>query len=352
MELNQHIAGCILGTAVGDSIGLPREGMSRRRALRVFGDGPLHHALLGSRGMCSDDTEHTTMVAQAVISTGGDPASFARNLAGRLRWWLARLPAGVGFGTLRACSKLWLGFGSSKSGVPSAGNGPAMRSALLGIVAEDREHMVLLVRESTRLTHTDPRAEQGATIVAMASYVITHEPQLATEAYTLVEMLAGCSSDSELRSAMKSIEGALEKNLTAEAFANRLGLTNGVSGFVNHTVPVAIYCWLRHRDSFRNAVEAAVRLGGDTDTVGAIVGAIMGTEVGPDALPEEWVDGLAEWPASVPWMRNLAEELKECVQNGEPSIPTSCSSVFLLLRNVFFMVVVMAHGIRRLLPPY
>jgi ADP-ribosyl-[dinitrogen reductase] hydrolase len=36
-----QIAGAILGTAVGDALGLPREGMSRSRARKIFGDPPL-----------------------------------------------------------------------------------------------------------------------------------------------------------------------------------------------------------------------------------------------------------------------------------------------------------------------
>jgi len=64
-DLQSKLQGAILGTAVGDAIGLPREGLSPRRASRLFGDPPLGHRLLLGRGMVSDDTEHTCMTAQA-----------------------------------------------------------------------------------------------------------------------------------------------------------------------------------------------------------------------------------------------------------------------------------------------
>ena len=51
------IIGSILGTAVGDALGLPLEGLSRRRGARLIGDPDRHHLILG-RGMVSDDTEH------------------------------------------------------------------------------------------------------------------------------------------------------------------------------------------------------------------------------------------------------------------------------------------------------
>src|SRR5688572_18626387 len=102
--------GVLLGTAVGDSIGLPREGLSARRAARLFGGAPLRHRLLFGRGMVSDDTEHACMTAQALLASGGDPRRFVRSLAWRLRWWLLGLPAGVGKATAQAVVKLWLGF--------------------------------------------------------------------------------------------------------------------------------------------------------------------------------------------------------------------------------------------------
>ncbi|MEJ2087062.1 MAG: ADP-ribosylglycohydrolase family protein [Gammaproteobacteria bacterium] len=110
------LAGCLLGTAVGDALGLPYEGMSARRGGRLFPDRRRHHLLPG-RGMVSDDTEHACFTAQALISSDGDVARFTRVLARSLRWWFAGLPAGVGFATARSILKLWLGVSPERSGV-------------------------------------------------------------------------------------------------------------------------------------------------------------------------------------------------------------------------------------------
>ena len=68
--------------------------------------------------------------------------------------------------------KLWLGFPATRSGVFSAGNGPAMRAALLGVCyGNDVPRLRALVRASTRITHTDPKAEYGALTVALAAHV-------------------------------------------------------------------------------------------------------------------------------------------------------------------------------------
>src|SRR4051794_13344682 len=127
-----QLRGLLLGTAVGDSIGLPREGLSARRAMRIFGGAPLRHRLACGRGMGSDDTEHACMTAQALIRSRGDVRCFTKSLAWRMRWWLLAVPAGVGMATAKAVLRLWIGFSPSRSGVRSEGNGPAMRAPVIG----------------------------------------------------------------------------------------------------------------------------------------------------------------------------------------------------------------------------
>jgi len=131
-----RMTGLLLGTAVGDTLGLPREGLSARRASRLY-PGPLRQRLVLGRGMLSDDTEHACMTAQALLAAGEDPDRFARALAWKLRWWLLALPAAIGWGTLRAIVRSWIGFAPSQSGVQSAGNGAAMRAPIIGAWLDD-----------------------------------------------------------------------------------------------------------------------------------------------------------------------------------------------------------------------
>ncbi|MFT4259645.1 ADP-ribosylglycohydrolase family protein [Microbacterium sp.] len=48
--------------------------------------------------------------------------------------------------------------------------------------------------------------------------------------------------------------------------------------------------------SLTDAVERAIRGGGDTDTVGAIAGSLAGAVFGASALPTSWTAGLHGWP--------------------------------------------------------
>src|SRR5688572_3354564 len=147
----ESLLGCLLGGALGDSVGLWCEGISARRQFRL-NPGPLRQRLLFGRGMVSDDTDHAVMTAQALVVSAGDPDRFLRSLAWRLRGWLLMLPAGIGSATLRAVVKLWLGVPPSRSGVYSAGNGPCMRAPILGVgFADAPDRLFELVRRSTRV---------------------------------------------------------------------------------------------------------------------------------------------------------------------------------------------------------
>lgn len=349
------ITGVLLGTAVGDALGLVREGLSPRRAQRLYGDPPFRHHFLFGRGMVSDDTEHTYLVSRALLRAPDNTDRFARSLAWELRWWLLALPSGLGRATLRAGIKLWLGFPPSWSGVFSAGNGPAMRSALLGVcLGDDPEKLLAYVRASTRLTHTDPRAERGALLVALAAWYGTRYGAGVDAGAFLSWVREGqVELDPEATKFLAQIDEHLGRKAPAAELAAAMSLNRGVSGYIYHTVPLALYCWLRQPGDFRAAVEEVIALGGDADTTGAIVGAIAGATAGPDGIPTEWIQGLFDWPCSVSGMRDLADRLAAQFPGpGTDQKPPFFWWPMSLPRNLFFLVLVLLHAMRRLLPPY
>ena len=304
--------------------------------------------------MVSDDTEHTCLVGQALLRGPDDVAVFVRSLARRLRFWLLGLPVGAGGATLRSVVKLWLGFSPQRSGIFSAGNGPAMRTALLGVcLGHDCDRLRAFVRASTRLTHTDPRAERGALLVALAAH---HGAEgKGGAAFLPLAREAIPDLDRKLAGLLDTMENHLQRNASAEELADALGLHRGVSGYIYHTIPLALYCWLRHPGDFRGAVEEVIDLGGDADSTGAIVGGIAGATVGAKGIPPEWIAGLFEWPRSIAWMQSLAERLAgQFPLEGSPLSPGPLPLFWpgLIPRNLLFFILVLVHAFRRLLPPY
>lgn len=349
--LRERLSCLLIGMALGDAIGLPREGLRPERAQRMFGPPPLRHRLILGKGMCSDDTEHACMTAAALLRSRDDVRRFTRSLAWYLRMWFTCLPGGVGMATAKACIKLWLGFPGTRSGVCSAGNGPAMRAPIIGAaLAEQTDLMRKMVRASTRLTHTDSRAEEGAMVVAMAAACAIADG-VEARPESVMQTLMNEVQGTELRERLTLVCKLLAAKAQPNELALALGQQRGISGYINSTVPVAIFCWLRYKGDFRASVEAAVTLGGDTDTVGAIVGGLAGASVGEKGIPQEWLRGLWEWPRNVDYLRRLPEALADHAA-GKKASPPRWFWPGVVPRNLVFLVIVLLHGLRRLLPPW
>ena len=351
LTAEESVVGSLLGTAVGDAIGLPYEGLGRHRARRLLGPPDRHRLLLG-RGMVSDDTEHSCMVASALARSGRDPDLFASAMGWALRGWLLALPAGVGLATLRASLRLWAGWSPYRSGVRSAGNGPAMRSAVLGAAVRDPDALRRLVEVSTVITHTDPKALHGALAVALAARFASGGGTVEAAAYCAeVERWVG-DGGAELVGLLRSAAASATAGQSTPDYAASLGLERGVTGYVYHTVPVAIQAWLLRQHDFRGAVEGIVSCGGDADTTAAIVGGVVGASVGRAGIPGPWLDGVAEWPRSTAWMARLGAAAAGAAETGTPLPVPPYAWPAVLPRNLFFLAVVLGHGFRRALPPY
>ena len=100
------------------------------------------------------------------------------------------------------------------------------------------------------------------------------------------------------------------------------------------------------------ALTQTLDCGGDTDTVGAIVGALAGASAGVDGIPNEWMDGVWEWPRTLALMHNLAERLEKQTSQQNSIGPVRYFWPGLIFRNLVFLAVVLLHGLRRLFPPY
>jgi ADP-ribosyl-[dinitrogen reductase] hydrolase len=348
-QTRDALIGVLIGTAVGDSLGLPMEGLSARRQQKLFRP-PMRQRLVGGFGMISDDTEHTFLLAQSLLACPDHVAEFQRDLARRLRWWLLSLPAGVGLATLRAILKLWLGVPPSRSGVRSAGNGAAMRSALLGVYfRDDAARREAFARASAEITHRDPRA-------IIAARAVTEVAQWMAEGGDdhegLLQSLGHAGEHAEWSTLLPPLRQGLLDDAPVTEFAKTIGAVEGVSGYAFGSVPVAIYAAVRHRDDFSAAIADVIACGGDTDTTAAIAGALVGARVGLAGIPAEWHARIAEYPRSIAVLQRIGETLSRQLEAGSFQEPVRYFWPAIPLRNLVFLAIVLAHGFRRLLPPY
>jgi poly(ADP-ribose) glycohydrolase ARH3 len=287
--------GALLGTFVGDALGMPFEGAPPRSAPEPL---ELLPARLG-RGTYTDDTEMMIALAEVLADAGEceEERLAARFLEGHN-------PArGYGAGTLTVFS-LW------REGVPvtaaagrtfaggSYGNGAAMRVAPVGAYfADDEERLVLEAARSARITHAHPLGVAGAVAQAAAvGAAVRQGDPLATAIRT--------SDEPALREALDRAAAAVLADVAPEDVADVLGA--GVSAL--ESVPAAL-CAAERAESFEEACTYAVQIGGDADTIAAMAGAVAGARFGASAIPRRWLDGLEDNERGRTYVEALAERL-------------------------------------------
>ena len=349
MTSRPPIESSLLGTAIGDALGLPYEGLTAERGRKLIGY-PDRFRFLPGRGMVSDDTEHACIVAQCLIAAAGNEGVFEAELAKRLRRWFLAMPAGIGRATLRSCVKLCVGFGPGRSGVVSAGNGPSMRAPIIGAAVDSLDAVLRLNHLSSRITHTDPVAEHGSAAVAIAAWgaARTKFDDHSTYFRLLRERLTGEHAE-ELLSAMDKVESSLTSEQSTQEFCYEICGAAGATGYTLHTVPVAIHAWLRHRRHLGDTLRNLILCGGDTDSTAAIAGGIAGCET---QVTDDLISGIMDWPCNPRWISRLSDQLVRVTENGLPERPLQSSFLIQAVRNCFFLVVVLLWGLRRLLPPF
>lgn len=236
-----------------------------------------------STGRHTDDTEMALILARHLLREGRViPDELADDF---MKGFTAS--RGYGFGMLKLMS-LW------KRGVPvdeaagrifpggSWGNGAAMRVApLAGHFALDEQHLVDQIEASARVTHTHPLGVDGAVAQGAAVAAAVRREDVVASAIRSVKT-------PEFADALARVQQSLRKALlTPEDVRRAFG--NGIAAL--ESVPAAIYIGATAA-GFRETIEFAVRLGGDTDTVAAMSGAISGARLGPSAIPKSWVEEL------------------------------------------------------------
>ncbi len=297
----------LLGLALGDALGVPVEFMGRtaRQADPVTGlRGYGTHRQ--PPGTWSDDSSLTFCLAQTLARPGGlaagpDLADFGRRAINWLHngyWTATGETFDVGGATRTAIERLGRGVGPAQAGPRSEldnGNGALMR--ILPLVFHQTWQAATLNMDASWLlteavacvTHGHARSTLGCFLYLMIARGLT-EGLAPKGAYEQMRELAipwlqagAIPAVVEDKHYQRVLDGTL------------LELNESMiksSGYVVHTLEAALWCLLRH-DTYAATVLAAVNLGDDTDTTGAVAGGLAGLAYGEAGMPAGWLAGLA-----------------------------------------------------------
>jgi len=144
--------------------------------------------------------------------------------------------------------------------------------------ASDWDQLAEVSRQSSQITHADPRCTDGCVLLNLTVAGLLDNANAPLQA-----ALDYVSSD-----APDELVTALEPVAHGETPA-----TLETSGYVVHSLQTALHDGL-FSESAEEAVVAAVNRGGDTDTIGAIAGAVAGARFGASQLPDRWLSAIDE----------------------------------------------------------
>ena len=268
----------LLGGAIGDALGIFAEGKLLNYPSLINWDGK---TFLGSEyhglkpGQYSDDTMFSMCVAQSLINNDGfNPDDLSKRY---VELFTSKTIRGYGKTTLMAISSLIEGKHWSESGVAgSFGNGTAMRAAPFGVYFRDDLPMVIEVcKVDSAITHASEEAEAGSIAIGLSAALAA---QNDTE--HLLDRIHKALPDSKVKSIIYTLGSLVAANHIPASSALRV---LGTKADVRQTVPAALYCFLKF-DNYNEAVLAAIKAGGDTDTTAAIVGALFGAKLGMQGI--------------------------------------------------------------------
>lgn len=278
----------LLGTAIGDALGVPFETkLVNNPALLEWDEktflGSEHHKLLP--GQYSDDTQMSLMVAASLINNDGfNPEDLSKRY---VDWIESKQARGYGKTTYMAVQNLISGKHWSESGIAgSLGNGTAMRAAPFGVYfRNDLSTLVSVLKVDSAITHASADAEAGAIAIGVAAaYAINNDLD------NLLEKILVHLPESKVKSIIYSLDSLISNKDITPAQALRV---LGTKANVKETVPAALYCFLRF-NNYHDGVIAAIKAGGDTDTTGAIVGALFAAKNGVKDISDIWIENIED----------------------------------------------------------
>jgi ADP-ribosyl-[dinitrogen reductase] hydrolase len=283
---SDRVRGVLLGLACGDALGRPVEFSSAAQIeakhgqlTEMVGQGTWNQPA----GTITDDTEQALCIARSLVKQQDfDPGDIAE----RFVTWYDSDPFDIGRMTMRSLSRLKHGDDWDEAGHvvweqspegQNAGNGSVMRCPPLAIpYVDDWERLVEVSRQSSQITHADPRCTDGCAILNL----------------TLAGFLE--DTDAPLQDALDDVGSDTPEELMAALRPLTRGETPDTletSGYVVHSLQTALHDGLS-AESAEDAIVTAVNRGGDTDTIGAIAGAVAGARFGASTLPDRWLTAL------------------------------------------------------------
>ena len=293
-NLQSRSRATLVGLAVGDALGAPIEFLPEPQDYHIaqMGDkiAHFHKNYRVKKGAWTDDTEMALCIADSLLENGGYNSY---DIMHKYLLWSTQgyrtvdggPAADIGLQTARAierfCDNPVIRADEEKEW--SAGNGAIMRLAPIIIASKDLDSAIELARLSCRETHNSIAAEAVTEMFATALYFALQGKDK--------EYLATHFADHLTKDSYKDFYAENKYALIGRAKEKDGAMLHNLGGYIVDAFAIAFWGLLNF-ETFEDGMLAVLRLGGDTDTNGAIYGQLAGAYYGYEAIPEEWREGV------------------------------------------------------------
>lgn len=303
--------GAFYGLALGDALGMPTQSLSRADIKARFGEitgledaGPDQPIAANMpKGSITDDTEQAILVGQLLVEGEGriEPAMLAQRL---IEWETAMQAKGsqdlLGPSTKRAIEMILAGHSPEEAGRYGTTNGAAMRITPVGLAADvaNTERFINAVVQACQVTHnTTLGISSAAAVAAVVSAGINGMDlgealnlgqHIAQQAESHGYWVAGGRIASRISWA-RTLSVDSDKTLLADLMYDVIGTSVASQESVVVSFALAQQVAIGEMNAFE-ALCMAASLGGDTDTIAAILGAMLGACLGLESWPAAMID--------------------------------------------------------------
>ena len=165
--------------------------------------------------------------------------------------------------------------------------GAARIAPLLFFYRDDRQSLLGAVRQQTAMTHNHPATLAGAEFIAKTAWAVLHgsSPTAALEG-ALEEGVADIDLDNRIRNSLDS--AGKDTRTMIKQFGQMCGIATALPGVV-HLI-------ISYENDLTTALIENVMAGGDSAARGLVAGMILGAHLGRQAIPVEWLTGMAHYP--------------------------------------------------------
>ena len=300
----------LIGSAVGDALGVPVEFKSRQYLQQnpvtdMMGYGTYNMP----PGTFSDDSSMMFCLAESLCNGYN-----LNDIAEKFQMWMHEgywtadgEVFDVGISTRKAINRLRVVKNPTEAGSTSEsdnGNGSLMRILPLAIFTKDLsiDERCEIVKEVSSITHAHNRSVLACIYYIEFALNVLDSENLE-EAYLNTNFwLKLFLEENEI---YKNEFTYFERILSGKLIDLKEDEIKS-TGYVMDSLEASIWCLL-HTSSYKDCVLKAVNLGHDTDTIACIAGGIAGIYYDAETIPTNWIEQLAR----VDDILHLAEQLEE-----------------------------------------